>query len=189
MSHNIEHFTYPEKVDKNKVQKELDHYAAMEDWQEGCTGLYRKIRWIDGRVYGSYEEAEEVIKKLDRGDYDQLAVKYDEYHKPKDDKSTELANKLLAAGDEYRKRDFAVYPRSVTSAFIGCKKCGSKLAREYLRTNSCPVCRTDMRPEYILKSIQAAKNKMERVQKEVSDYAKRKGTKEIMWLVKIEYHT
>ena len=46
-----------------------------------------------------------------------------------------------------------------------------------------------MRPEYILKSIQAAKNKMERAEKEVSDYAKKKGKKEIRWLVKIEYHT
>ena len=176
--HNIEHFTYPEKVNKAKVQKDLDHYAAMEDWQEGCSGLYHDIRWLDGRVYGSYEEAEDAIEELDRGNYDQLAVKYAEYYEPKDDKSIELAKKLLAAGDEYRKRDFAVYPQSVTSNCISCKKCGSKLAREYLRTNFCPVCKADMRPEYILKSIQAAKNKMERAEKEVSDYAKKKGKKD-----------
>lgn len=189
MSHNIELFDYSEKVNRKAVQKELDHYAAMEDWQEGCQGLYRDIRWIESPVYANYDEASKAIDKLDRGDYDQLAVKYHYYHPPRDDKTEELKRKVLAAGDEYRKRDSAVYPRTVTSAMISCKKCGSKLAREYLRTNFCPVCRTDMRPEYIMKSIQAAKNKMLRAEKEVSDYYTKKGKKEVRWLVKIEYHT
>lgn len=189
MSHNVEHYTYPENVNKTEVQAELDHYAAMQDWQEGCQGLYHDIRWLWDKVYSSYEEAEKAIEKLDRGNYDQLAVRYTQYHEPQDDKSKELANKLFLAREELRKRDFAVYPQSVISAFIGCKKCGSKMARDYLRTNFCPVCKTDMRPEYIHKSIQAAKNKVERAQKELSEYAKKKGRKEIMWLVKIEYHT
>ena len=189
MSHNIEHFTYPEKVDKKKVQKELDHYAAMEDWQKGCTGLYHDIRWLNGQIYANYDEAEKAIEKFDRGNYDQLAVRFYHYTPPRDEKVDALKKKVLAAGDEYRKRDFAVYPKTVSAAMIGCKKCGSRLAREYLNTNFCPVCRTDMRPEYILKSIEAAKNKMLRAEKEVSEYYTKKGKKEIQWLVKIEYHT
>ena len=189
MSHNVELFTYPEKVDKKKVQKELDHYAAMEDWQEGCTGLYRDIRWIADKVYPNYDEADKAIEKLDRGNYDQLAVKYCVYTPPQDEKVEELKKKVLAAGDEFRRRDFEVYPQTVKSAMIGCKKCGSRLAREYLRTNFCPVCKTDMRPEYIQKSIQAAKNKMLRAEQEASDYYTKKGKKSIRWLVKIEYHT
>ena len=36
--HNIEYYTYDENVKRELVQKELDHHAAMEDYQEGCTG-------------------------------------------------------------------------------------------------------------------------------------------------------
>ena len=75
MSHNVEHYTYPENVNKTEVQAELDHYAAMQDWQEGCQGLYHDIRWLWDKVYSSYEEAEKAIEKLDNDDkrYDRIS--------------------------------------------------------------------------------------------------------------------
>ena len=47
MGHNIHYATYPENINKQVVQYEWDEYAAHEDWQEGCSGLPGKIRWID----------------------------------------------------------------------------------------------------------------------------------------------
>ena len=57
MSHEVCHFTYPKNVNKAKVQKDLDNYVAHEDWQEGCTGLYHNIRWLDSKIYETPEEA------------------------------------------------------------------------------------------------------------------------------------
>lgn len=75
MGHNIHHSTYPENINKKLVQAEWDEYAAHEDWQEGCTGLARDIRWID-HVCDTLEEAETYIREHDSGWYDQLAVKF-----------------------------------------------------------------------------------------------------------------
>lgn len=190
MSHNVELFTYSEKVDKNKVQAELDDYVAHEDWQEGCTGLFHSIRWLEGTVYEDREKAEEAIDRLDRNNYDCLAVKFKCPMPFRDAKLIELNQKCKDTHNEYVNRECAVYADTITSAFIGCKACGSKISRTHLRPrNNCPVCRADLRPEYMLKSIQTAKDRWEKAKKTADEYYKRKSKKEVCWLVKIEYHT
>ena len=68
-------------------------------------------------------------------------------------------------------------------------KCGSRLKISYLTSNFCPVCKEDLRPEYILKSIRAADAKLESATKKLCDYIEKHSKKEVRWLVKIEYHT
>lgn len=187
--HNIEHHTYPEKVNKKQVQKEMDHIAAMEDWQEGCTGLNKDIRWLEGTIYPNLQAAEDAIHKLDRGWYDQLAVKYYEPVSFTDAKRQQLEGKRNEALDEYHRRDTKVYPKTLSSAFIGCKKCGSRLAVQYLPSNFCPVCKNDLRPDYMLKSIQAAEQKLKTANIRLSEYIDKHSKKQVYWLVKIEYHT
>ena len=114
---------------------------------------------------------------------------YQESHIPDDAKIKELKQKSSDVYAEYQRRDRLLYSQVVTSAFIGCKNCGSRLARKYLCANSCPVCHAELRPEHMLKSISSAKNKWDRTQREVNEYIRKKGKKEVKWLVKIEYHT
>lgn len=187
--HNIEHYTYTEKVDKREVQRELDNYVAHEDWQEGCTGLNRDIRWIESPIYANRAEAEKAVNNLDRGDYDQLAVRYYATVPFTDAKRQQLENRRNEAIDEARRRENKVYPGTLSSAFIGCKKCGSRLAVKYLPSNFCPVCKNDLRPEYILKSIAAAEAKVRSANEKLSEYIDKHGKKQVYWLVKIEYHT
>ena len=74
--HNIEYYTYSENVNRDYVQKELDHHAAVEDWAEGCTGLGKNIRWIEkGGICTDYDSAQRFIETNDHGWYDQLAVR------------------------------------------------------------------------------------------------------------------
>ena len=60
---------------------------------------------------------------------------------------------------------------------------------QYLSGNFCPICHADLRPESTLKSIATAQNKWKKAQRERENYINTHGTKEINWLVKIEYHT
>ena len=191
MSHNIEHFEYPVNVAKEKVKRELDNYVAHADWQEGCTGLYHNIRWINGKVYDTYEEAEEAIKRYDNGNYDNIAVPfYRIMELDPDDKYRELSDKSDKLEKEFDRRLYSLYPATLTSEFLGCKHCGSKLARKYLlHTNNCPVCQYDLRPEYLMKSIEAARTRMNKARDAAADYLRKNAKKEAYWLVKIEYHT
>ena len=63
MGHNIMHEVYPENVDRNKVQRDWDNYVAHADRGEGCGGLSKKIRWLEGHVCDSYEDAENYIRQ------------------------------------------------------------------------------------------------------------------------------
>lgn len=188
--HNIEHYTYNENVKRDWVQKELDHYVANETRGEGGHGLGQNIRWLDSvQVCEDYEAAETKIQSLDRGWYDQLAVRYYECTPAPSKPLTILREKVKAASDEYYARNGKIWAKTVTAEFVGCKKCGSRLSRVFLKTNRCPVCGNDLRPETMKKSIATAKAKWEKAQAAEREYIKRHGKKKVMWLVKIEYHT
>ncbi len=75
MAHNIKHCSFHCSWTKKQIEKHLDHFVAMEDWEEGAVGLPSPIRWID-HLCKDREEAEEYIKSRDRGWYDCLAVQY-----------------------------------------------------------------------------------------------------------------
>ena len=78
-----------------------------------------------------------------------------------------------------------------------CAKCGSSLNRSVLiqkfgqRANYCPLCGADFRSPTVLKAIANAKERYEKVCAELKEAEKKaaRNSKEIQWLVKIEYHT
>lgn len=190
--HNIEYRSYDEKVNKDKVMKELDDYVAHEDWQEGCSGLYNGIRWLDV-VLGSYDEAQEYIEKHDRGSYDNLAVRYRMADNGilENRKYKELTERIKRLWKEYEDLDGAIYMRNAKSLLVTCSKCGSRISSQHWNRNTCPVCGTDFRSKTTLERIKAKYNAYKKVQGEreqyKSDYAKKHG--KLMWLVKFEYHT
>jgi len=189
MSHNIQHYSYPENCDRAKVKAEIDHFVAMEDYQEGCTGLYRPIRWIETTICGDYEEAIKTIVKLDRGDYDNVAVRYYNSLPYSDAKTKELQTKKDIAYAKYREAENVVYPKTVKAAYITCKVCGSKLSRTRLAGNNCPLCKNSLCPDSFKEKVDAAKNRFTKASENLRKYVKSKAQKEVLWLVKFEYHT
>lgn len=75
MAHHIRHLDYHCSCSQRQVQKKLDNFVALEDYEEGATGLPQPIRWID-HTCKNRDEALEYIEARDRGWYDCLAVKY-----------------------------------------------------------------------------------------------------------------
>lgn len=194
MGHDIKHYTYPQNVDKKQVQANFDNYAAHEGWQEGASGLNSPIRWLD-HVCESYDEAMEYIESHDKGWYDQLAVMYKEY--PKAVPSKTLENLITRLNCEITKRDDYAKTHSVLSfkaEYIGCPDCGSKLKRALLRSDICPLCRTDMRSKTTLDVLARYDANIKALRKRIDEEKKKLERKnaaqaKIMWLVKIEYHT
>lgn len=188
--HNIEYYSFVEKINRYWAQQKLDGYVKQQTYQEGGHGLDKPIRWLESEPICEDEDtAREVIRKRDNGWYDQLAVRYYDPEPIQSKPLTILREKIKTACDEYYARNGKIWAETVTAEFVGCKKCGSRLCRMFLKTNRCPVCGNDLRPETMQKSIATAKAKWEKAQAAEREYIKRNSKKKVMWLVKIEYHT
>lgn len=193
MGHEIVHETYPENVNKQKVQAEWDAAVRRICYQEGASGLGSPIRWLD-KVCESYDDAMEYIRQKDKGWYDQLAVKYLDYGGIQPNKKMmELQERVKTLYAAYIGKSGRFHFADAQAAYITCKGCGSKISRTHLKGNQCPVCRADMRPDSTLKSIQSAKASYEKAQaalkvEEKKHQEKCKKQAKVRWLVKVEYH-
>lgn len=200
MSHNIYMPVYDERVNKKAVQKYWDQTAAHDDWQEGCTGLCRDIRWID-HICANEEEAKEYIETHDKGGYDQLAVKFKSI--PKEELKSSTLERLQKQIKSYEEK-IVEYDKkhgvdTLKAEFITCPQCKSKLSKEWLvkrgHNHRCPICgQQDIRAAYIAETLEGYKAKIREWQKQVKAEEKKLAEKldkkaKIKWLVKIEYHT
>ena len=72
---------------------------------------------------------------------------------------------------------------------IGCKKCGSSLSKDFLRGDSCPLCRADLRSKTTLDRISAYQKRLEDIQKKIESEKKKQWEKaSLKWMVRFEYH-
>ena len=98
--------------------------------------------------------------------------------------------------EEKKKAEYAkVHSVSTFKAeYVGCQECGSKLKRTLLRSESCPLCRAELRSKTTMETLARYDNNIcelnERIQEERLKIEKKNIAKaKIKWLVKIEYHT
>jgi transcription initiation factor IIE alpha subunit len=101
-----------------------------------------------------------------------------------------LKEKIRETYKQYNTLNREVVVKSFKAQYVACKGCGSKLHKEHLNSNLCPLCRTDMRSETTQNKIKALYQKWQDLQvelrKEEETLATQKGVKK--WLVKFEYH-
>ena len=194
MSHNVYTEIYDENVNKKNVQNFWDEKAARDDYEEGCSGLSQNIRWIN-YLCENEEEAEKYIKENDSGWYDQLAVKFKCYKNIKPSKALmELIRREKETVEKLNYTENNIHYKNVKSSFVSCKKCGSKLATKYIKSNYCPMCNDDLRPNTTLSTIQRYKENLKEIRKRIKEenlkiQKKNEKSATIKWLVKIEYHT
>lgn len=183
--HNIEFTSFGENCDRQDVVDQISRYCEHEG-----DGLYNGIRWLENAgILKDREAAQDYLEKRDRGSYDNLAVRY--YYRMEVDtpKAKELDMKVAEARKEWLRRNDVLYPKTLTAEFIGCKNCGSKLKREFLHMNKCPVCGKDLRPASMMKPILSARQKWEHASAAAIRYREAHGEQKICWLVKYEYHS
>lgn len=193
MGHEIKYFEYPENINKSQVQDKLDAYVRKACWEEGGSGLNGSIRWID-HVCANYAEAEQYIEDRDKGWYDQLAVKFRVYEKIEPTKAL-LTLKERLEKERTKKAEYtAAHSVSTFKAdYVGCPECGSKLKRTLLKSESCPLCRAELRGKTTVDTIARYEANIRDLQKQIKEEERKLEEKnqkksKIMWLVKIEWH-
>ena len=200
--HNIEYRTYDVSADKEDIRRNISSYVSAQTYLEGGSGI-SKIRWLDDAgVLDNEDAAIDYLKANDNRNYDCLAVRFCSFdHDISSPKLTELREKRKSLYNAWAACDRESYVATLSSAFVSCKHCGSRLNTVMIkrgisncRKNFCPVCLEDLRPATALKKIEAAKTRYDKadaamekerkaLEKKLSHQAKEK------WLVKFEYHT
>ena len=184
MGHVVGYFSEKEKCDRKRVLADIVEMAERDgDGYPGAVKWHDEVAPLENR-----DAAEKFIQAHDRGWYDDHAVRYYDFSNTKETKTIsearEKINETTAKAAEYAK---AHSVKNQKAAFIGCAKCGSKISKEYLRGESCPVCRNDLRSKTVLDTLVKYNAKvnalLEKIKKE-----KEKQTGEVRWLIKYEYH-
>lgn len=184
----------------------MDFAEVNVDRLENPDGSYHGRMTIhDDIICESLESATEKIKQLDKGFYDDHAVRYyDTSHLDPTKKLEKIEEQILENNrkrNEYIKKNRIAYRKS---AFVGCDKCGSKIAMRAFRKeyangiiepirDICPICHNDLRSETVQNRLKKfnEKNdellaKKEEIKKEFNQKNAKKG--KLKWLVKVEVH-
>lgn len=190
MGHEVNYNSFSTKQSKNSIYAEVNERAI---WDGDYHSSLPTIKWYDNVCLDSYEDAERFIKQHDSY-YGQLAVKYKHQKDFKPSKAlADMQERLKQTRKTYYELDRAFHFKNHKSATVGCKECGSKIAIGYLRSNYCPVCHKDLRPESTLDRIKALKKKMDDLAQKCNEKERAERLKSIKkadeyWLVKTEYH-
>lgn len=190
MGHIVKYIVAPKNANRKNIVAEICYEVEHADWEEN--GHYHsRLTWHENKVYSCKQDAHEAIEKFDNGWYDDHAVLFLDLDAVKPTKSMEG---IKARIEENRKAqaEFIAnhHVRDRKSALIGCDKCGSKVAREYIpTTDRCPVCRNDLRPASTKDRIKRFEAKTKELEGKYLEAQKKLAAKApVKWLVKYEYH-
>ena len=90
---------------------------------------------------------------------------------PENDVTNRLQSKVQEAEERLKKYVEEHSVRTFLAKNIGCKKCGSQLAREFLKDDTCPLCGNDLRSQ---STIEAEQKLKELRDKAVHDFEQQK---------------
>lgn len=185
--HNIRYLTYEEKLDKRKVLADIEDIA-----REDGDGYSSRLTWHEGiEPLESYEKAKEFIQKKDNGWYDDHAVRFYDYSGAAKTKKMEeyeaKIKELNKAKMEYKAKHSV---HEFKAMYIGCQNCGSRLNKEFIVGESCPLCRSDLRSKTTVDKLKWYDDKIKDCHDRIEvERTKQKKNRKVKWLVKIEYHS
>ena len=191
MGHSI---SYLSAKKKENILPACEEYALYNtDRQENFDGSYHGNMHIreDIPIQDDFEAACDKIREIegDKSYYD-VAVRYYDTSKIKKSKKIEGLEEriktLRSKKTEYIEKHSVKLQQAT---FIGCKECGSKIAKKYLQGEYCPVCRKDLRSKTTLDRLVKFDDDIKALQKQIVDEKRKKKTScPVKWAFKVEVH-
>lgn len=185
--HNVCYRDFPESTSRKEITDTICGIVARSGDGYGTD----KIMFFVDPICDNENAAEEYIKKIDRDFYGGYAVRYYDFSGVKDSqKVKELEDKIVEIFAKKRAFADAHSVKNQKAAFVGCACCGSKLNRERLNNNRCPVCFDDLRSESTLNKLASYDSRIDECNRKIDqERLKNKKKAPIKWLVKFEYHS
>lgn len=185
MGHQITKMSFDASTSKNEILNACREASRGTDHSQ-----VSEVRFIEDVILNGRDEAEKYIDEHDNGWYDNLAVRYRDPYATPFKRLEHLRALLREAENKYRNLQTQPVQTTNKSKYIGCKKCGSKLASQYIHGWTCPLCHSDLRSETHQKKVESAKQRVSYLEELLSAEEKRLAAKSqhLKWLVKIEFH-
>ncbi len=187
MGHNVCYVSADENCDRKKILAQICEKANRDG--DGYTGPLKWHDEIEPRT--NRDAAEKWIRDHDNGWYDDHCVRYYDYSRATITKKIrELQDKhaalTLKMGEYMHQHSVS----ALKASYIGCPKCGSKLAKEYLSGEYCPLCRTDLRSKTTQETLAKYQEKSKAIIKAIqAEEEKQRRNRKVRWLIKYEYHS
>ena len=186
MSHAIMREIYPATWTLKKITDDVINFVQTHGDRYGTD----RLRVPTERVFDNIDEANAYIDNADKGWYDGIAVKFLDYTGVSATKKiTEYEDKIT---DILQKKKEYIKAHSVhqqKAAYIGCPDCGSKLNKDKLRGEHCPLCGQDLRAESTLERINSFDVRVNELNAKIAEERKKQKAKAtVKYLVKYEYH-
>lgn len=187
MSYLVDYFMFSVKDNAKQIASEIDYVVYYGGGHiHACD-----ITFID-KVLPDYDSAVEYIESLNKKVTELVAVKYicvnlskDEYSK----KLKDLELKYYETLSKYNKLESTVYALGLKSDVVICRHCGTKIKKEYIESNYCPLCKQDMRNKTLLTQKERLKNKLNQLDLAIKEERKRLNekskNKEEKWVVRV----
>lgn len=179
-------FDFKEKTSIKDIQEEL--YDAFENERGAQEPVHQSLKLLDNlSIFDSREEAENYINNHSEEFYRRfnVGVKYKNYDNIKPTKNMQNLERRISETEKKMKDYEKAHSVSTFKAeFVGCPDCKSKLKRDLLKSEKCPVCGTDMRSNTTITTLDNYKKKIKELKKQYTEEQKKmKNKAEIYWLV------
>ena len=186
--HNINYLDFAENTSEKSMTSEV--LSAVS--QSGDGYGTESIRFDQSTVCKSYDDAVDWINRHDRGGfYSGVAVRFYDYGEVKPTKKMEQIQERIRKTQKNLDDYITAHSiKNLKASFIGCPNCGSKLRRDLIKSECCPLCNTDLLSETTRDNIKGYQEKIRALfdQLENERFANKKNAT-IRWLVKYEYHS
>ncbi|MBO7732357.1 MAG: hypothetical protein J6S67_07385 [Methanobrevibacter sp.] len=185
MGHEIICWDYPKTTKITDICADAREYASR---YSDSGGLYESITDLSYKIFPSYEEAKNFC--YSQKSYWNGIVSYRQGDYSKSKQWVALHEEIIMLREKYNHLQDQPHFTELTSQFVGCTECGSKINRVKLgRRNVCPVCCADLRPKTVLNKLDKIKKDIDKVKEDLVKLEKKLDeTGEIRLLIKFEFH-
>lgn len=153
-------FTFDFSQSKDEITREILESLAADgaSSQYRYTGTFRGIEFNSKTFFSSYNAAHDAVRRMQCNQDKNMAVPFYEFEEAlmANKKLMALEAKIKELEKKYREAEKKNYFSTLTSEFVSCRTCKSKLNRSFLvdrASNLCPVCESDLRPDSMNKHI------------------------------------
>lgn len=183
MGHIVKYEIFPGNWMPQQVIESVIHYIK----RHGTFCSNRHVYFPTDRIFATRNEAEAFLNQVDAGWHYGVAVKIIDYTNIRNgSKLQKLQTKKVSICEKKQAYAKEHSVKQWQAALVSCRKCGSKLNREQLIDDVCPVCHMDLRGPTTLERLNVFDKQIIACEEEIrQETLKQMGNTQ--WIVRFEY--